>query len=103
MLITRSVDGVPIRLTVERWSYICRRHPELKDQQEKVLETVNQPGLIQKGDFSAKMAIRFYEHTPLTEKHLMVVYREMDPTDGFVITAYFATELVKWREVLWRP
>lgn len=29
--------------------------------------------------------------------------REIDPTDGFVITAYFARELVKWREVLWKP
>ena len=69
----------------------------------KVLETVNHPDRIQEGDFGAKLAVRFYSQTPLTAKHLLVIYREIDPTDGFVITAYFARELVKWREVLWKP
>lgn len=102
MLITKSVDGVPIRLTEERWQHIVDRHPEMKEQKAKVLETVATPDYVQKGDFDTKIAIKFHQGTPLTDKHLAVIYRETSPSDGFIITAYFATEPAKWREVLWR-
>jgi len=67
-----------------------------------VLETVNIPDYVQEGDFGTKIAVRFYHDTPLTDKYLAVVYREIGPSDGFIITAYFTTEPAKWREVLWR-
>lgn len=73
MLITKSVDGVPIRLTEERWQHIVDRHPEMKGQKAE-----------------------------LTDKYLVAVYREISPSDGFIVTAYFATEPAKWREVLRR-
>jgi len=38
VLITQSVHGVAIRLTTERWEHICHRHPDLRAQQERVLE-----------------------------------------------------------------
>jgi len=102
MLIARSKDAVPIRLTEERWEYICKRHPEMEDQQDKVLETVSGPDYIQRGDQGAKMAIRSYEKTPLSSKYLVVVYREIDGSDGFIITAYFTRKPADWREVLWK-
>ncbi|MCD6154930.1 MAG: hypothetical protein J7J22_04080 [Candidatus Verstraetearchaeota archaeon] len=102
MLIIRSVNGVPIRLTEERWQHIVSRHPEMKGQKAKVLETINAPDYIQRGDFGTKMAVKFYKGTPLTDKFLIVVYKETDRSDGFVVTAYFATKPAKWREVLWK-
>ncbi len=48
MLIVRSQNGVPIRLTEERWQHIVHRHPEMDDQRERVLETVAEPDMIQK-------------------------------------------------------
>lgn len=102
MLITRSRDGVLVRLTEERWRHIVDRHPEMKRQKAKLLETVSAPDCIQRGDFGTKLAIRFYQGTPLTDKYLVVVYKEINSSDGFIVTAYFATELAKWREVLWR-
>ena len=40
MLVIRSKNGVPIRLTEERWGHVGRRHPEMSDQKDRVLETV---------------------------------------------------------------
>lgn len=40
MLIVRSRNGVPVRLTEERWRHIVDRHPEMDGQREKVLETL---------------------------------------------------------------
>ena len=34
MFVTYSVEGVPVRLTDERWNHVCRRHPELNEQEK---------------------------------------------------------------------
>lgn len=60
MLITQSVDGVPIRLTTARWEHICRRHPDLQTQRRRVIETIRNPAEVLEGDFGAKLAARFY-------------------------------------------
>ena len=70
--------------------------------QERVLETISQPNQIQEGDYSTLMAIRFYTKTPLTSKYLVVVYREVQPDDGFVLTAYLASRLSARRKALWK-
>lgn len=102
MLITKSVHNVPIRLTEERWKHIRKRHPELKSYKDAVLDTVNRPDLVQKGDHGAMLTVRFYQITPLSEKHLVVAYKEESKSDGFVITAWLASELAKWRETIWQ-
>lgn len=66
MLIVRSRNGVPVRLTEERWQHIVHRHPEMNNQCERVLETVAEPDMIQQGDFGELLAVRFYPETPLT-------------------------------------
>lgn len=73
MLIVYSQNGVPIRLTTERWRHIMQRHPEMAEQQDHVLETLAQPELIQQGDDSELLAFHFYPQTPLTSKYLVVV------------------------------
>lgn len=90
------------RQTEERWQHIVDRHPEIKEQQKETLETVSNPDYVQKGDFDTKIAVRFYPETPLTEKHLAVVYKQVSPSDGFIVTAYFTSEPARWREVLWK-
>ena len=102
MLVTYSAEGVPIRLTDERWAHVCRRHPEMQAQDGKVLETVRLPEMILRGDYGEKLAARFYKTTPLTSKFLVVAYKELG-TDGFVVTAYVARRLADWREILWKP
>lgn len=102
MLVTYSTEGVPVRLTDERWAHICRRHPEMQGQDSKVLETVRSPKMVLQGDYGEKLAVRFYRTTPLTSKYLVIAYKEVSATDGFVVTAYFARRLAEWRKILWK-
>ena len=76
---------MPVRITDERWEHICRRHPEIEEENGKVLETITNPDIIQRGDRNELMALRFYEQTPLSPKYLVVVYREVSSTDGYKI------------------
>lgn len=73
----------------------------MEDQKEKVLETISDPDTICHGDFGEYLAIRLYPKTPLTKKHLVVVYKETASNDGFVLTAYFSTEPSKRRKTVW--
>ena len=103
MIVTYSKNAVPIRITRERWNHIARRHPEMRDQQDKVIETISTPDSIQGGDFGELIAVRFYSKTPLTRKHLIVVYKELSGQDGFVLTAYFTITPSKRRTIIWKP
>ncbi len=103
MIIVKSKNNVSIRLTTERWKHIIARHPEMDNQKEHVLETISNPHLIQQGDFDELIAIRFYDKSPLTSKYLVVIYKEVGETDGFVITAYFSTKPSERRKTVWKP
>ncbi|MBT9163865.1 MAG: hypothetical protein DDT24_00785 [Chloroflexi bacterium] len=102
MLIVRSRNGIPVRLTEERWQHIVHRHPEMADQRERILETLSEPDMIQRGDFGELLAIRFYPETPLTRKFLVVVYRELSPDEGFILTAYLTTRPSAGRVTIWK-
>ena len=45
-----GAEEVPIRLTTERLNHIARRHPEMADQEGKILETITSPDYVQEGD-----------------------------------------------------
>jgi hypothetical protein len=97
-----SVNGVPIRLTRERLSHIYQGHPELEGCEDMIRETLSNPERVLEGDGGALMAVRKYRTTPVgSNKFLVVVYKEQGD-EGFVITAYFARRLPKWRRVLWQ-
>jgi hypothetical protein len=102
MLIVYSTQGVPIRLTDERWQHITRRHPEMSSLRDWILETVAEPELIQRGDFGELLAVRFYVETPLTSKFLVAAYREISAEDGFIVTAYLTRQPSSRRIVLWK-
>ncbi len=102
MIIVKSRNNVSLRLTNERWNHIAQRHPEMDGQKERVLETVTEPDLIQQGDFGELIAIKFYEKTPLTSKYLVTIYKEVVDTDGFIITAYYASKPSERRKTLWK-
>jgi hypothetical protein len=44
-----SVDGVPIRLTEERWFHIVENHDDMAGHYDDVLETVADPALVLPG------------------------------------------------------
>jgi hypothetical protein len=80
----RSKNGVPIRLTEERWSHIMDEHRELEGLELAVLETVSDPERVLAGGAGELLAVRTHE----PGKWLVVAYREIEDDDGFVITAF---------------
>lgn len=75
----------------------------MADQQERILETVNQPDYVQEGDSGTLIAVKSYPTTPLSQKSCAVVYRELNDGDGFVVTAYFTSRPATWRRIVWKP
>ena len=69
---------------------------------ESVLETVNDPEVIQMGDFGELLAVRYYGKTPLTSKYLVAAYRESGTDDGFILTAYLARRPSARRNTIWK-
>ena len=65
-------------------------------------KTVESPDFVQQGDYGTLIACKFYPHTPLTSKYLIVVYKEIDKTDGFILTSYFTNQPNKNRKTLWK-
>ena len=97
-----SHDGVPVRLTDERWAHIVRRHPEMGPLRAEAVETIERPDLVQAGEAGTLLAIRWLATTPLTAKFCVVVYRETSRDDGFVLTAYLTRRPSTTRSVLWK-
>ena len=58
MDITYSVNNVPIRLTYERWFHITENHDDLSSYYFEVLETVESPELIVRGNKGALKAAK---------------------------------------------
>jgi len=92
-----SVNGVPIRLTDERWEHIVYRRPEMASFIEAVLEAVGNPEYILRGYKGALIAVTHLGG----RSYLNVVYRELSKMDGFIITARIAGHLDK-SKIRWR-
>jgi len=97
----RSKNGVPIRLTIERWIHITEEHSEMAGYYFEVLETLENPETIYEGKLGEYIAIRKVQK----EKHIVVIYKELDKNDGFVITAFLTKkkkQFEKRRKKLWQ-
>jgi hypothetical protein len=84
MDVARSKNSVPIRLPQERWLHITEEHSEMAGYYFEALETVEEPEAIYEGKADECLAIREVERG----KYIVVVYREINRDDGFVITAF---------------
>lgn len=91
-----SVNGIPIRLTPERWEHIVSNKPYMVAYYDRVLDAVERPTWVLQGYAGASVAV-----LPLAKhEYLHVVYREVSETDGFIITAFIARKVNK-RAILW--
>jgi hypothetical protein len=62
-----------------------------------VLDTVDRPDLIIPGYRGSLIAIRGYGR----RRYLCVIYREVAPDDGFIITAYFSQHSNR-KKAIWK-
>lgn len=99
MDIIQSKNGVPIRLTDERWFHIVEEHSEMAGNYFEVLETIENPQAIYEGKAKELLAVSEIE----PNKYLVVVYKETSNEDGFVITAFLTSKIkkIERRKMLW--
>lgn len=99
MDVVQSRNGVPIRLTEERWVHITEEHSEAAGYYFDVLETVEEPEAVFEGAFGELLATKEME----PGKYLVVVYRETSRQDGFIVTAFLTRriEQIERRRKLW--
>ena len=99
MDIVISTNGVPIRMTAERWVHIIENHDDLAGRYDDILNTVEEPDYVIEGYQSAMIALQQFKKG----KFLAVVYKEVSKQDGFIITAYFTNKLMLEKEkILWK-
>ena len=95
-----SINGIPIRLSDERWRHIVEHHDDLAGHFHDVLETVASPEAVYEGDAGELLAVSMLRGSRV----LVVVYREVDRDDGFVITAFFTSRVrqIERRRLVWK-
>ncbi len=97
MELAHSINGVPIRLTYERWYHITENHDDLASHFHDVLEAIQKPDFVVRGKKGSLKATRKIGK----KKWLIVIYKEVSKRDGFVITAYFVDTKPKGK-IIWR-
>ncbi len=85
-----SINGVPVRLLAERWSYTNACFDD-------VLATIEQPDYILRGPQRTQIAVRRI----VGGRYLQVRYRELSRREGFVISAIISPSLDELA-VIWR-
>jgi hypothetical protein len=93
-----SKNGVPVRLSDERWAHITEEHCELAGLRLEVMEAIAKPERVLAGGAGELLALRETE----PGKWLVAVYREFKD-DGFVITAFLTRRraALERRRQLW--
>lgn len=98
MSVAISKNGVPIRLTEERWFHIVENHDEMAGFFDEVLSTVEDPDFVIQGHGDAVIALR----TIGRKKFMSVIYKEIGQEDGFVVTAFLTRKVrIEKEVVLW--
>lgn len=97
MDIAYSVNGVPIRLTEERWFHIVENHDDLAGHYDDILNAIESLDFVLRGYKGAQIAIKGIAR----RRYLAVVYKELNKNDGFLLSAYITTKIKKGF-IIWR-
>ena len=95
--IAHSVNGVPIRLTQERWEHILDSHPGLASYRETILDAVENPDYILASRRGALAAVVVLGR----KAFLHIFYVEKSRRDGFIISAWMKEKMDKTK-IVWR-
>jgi hypothetical protein len=96
--IAYSVNGVPIRLTEERWEHIVNNKPYMESYYERMLDAIEKPTCVLRGYAGSLVAVLSVGR----QRYLHVIYKEVSQEDGFIITAFVARKynrkLIVWSQ-----
>lgn len=101
LAITISRNNVPIRLTEERWQHILLTHLEINPNDvSKVMNIISNPDFILQGSKGELLAVK---ETSSNKAWIVVPYKEVSQEDGFILTAYFTSDLfwLRKKEIVW--
>ncbi len=96
MEVVYSINGVPIRLTAERWEHIVSNKPYMYSYEDALLQAIEQPSVVLRGYAGSLIAVSALSR----DNYLHVVYKEVNDEDGFVVTAYVARKYNR-DQVIW--
>lgn len=96
MEVVYSINGVPIRLTAERWEHIVSNKPYMYSYEDALLQAIEQPSVVLRGYAGSLIAVLALSR----DNYLHVVYKEVNDEDGFVVTAYVARKYNR-DQVIW--
>jgi hypothetical protein len=91
LLVTISVNRVPIRLAPRRWA-------QLGVYYDEILDTVARPDYVFMDSWGDLVAVRDLGGT----RCLQVTYREVSREEGYIISSSYATKWVGPGRVVWR-
>ena len=88
-----SRRGKRSRLTRPPCIHILNQHEEMKNQTEKLRETLQSPEFIAYNESEDTYRYyKFFPQTPVSQKHLLVHTKHLND-DGFIITAFFLSKI----------
>jgi hypothetical protein len=92
-------SGVRVRLTDERWGHIVENHDELAGRLDEVLDSVADPDIIVSGAAEELLAVK-----RIDDKWLVVVYKEISSSDGFIITSFISSRIqyILKKRTIWK-
>ena len=94
-----SLNNHKIRLSNERWFHITEGHSEIAGYYYEILETISNPEFIYQGRQDELLAVKQLE----SNKYLVVIYKEIEDKNGFVITSFLTTKInyLKNKKLIW--
>jgi len=101
-MIFKDVRNRNIEYTLIRQQHIEEQHPIMREQIDKLQETLTNPDKIVRSntDPNVELFYRHYKITPVTEKYFCIVVKIL-PDNYFIITMYF-TDKIKRGDILWK-
>lgn len=90
-------------MTDERWRHITTGHPETADYLFEILETIQNPEIVYQGNEGGLIATKSFPD--LSDKFVVVIYKEVTEKDGFILTAYVSNKRQEFEKktIAWKP
>lgn len=89
-----------VRLTRTQWDHTVFRHRELKGQEEKIIQTLQEPEIVLYSQTDDNYQYyRYYPNTPVNGKYLLDIVKHLN-NEGFVITVFFLRKIKEKGKVM---
>ena len=101
MIYVRAVRDILVTMSGRRMNRLFAGHPETELFRQRIVETLEEPALIQEGDDGTYMAVRSYPESVGSIRFFVVIFRLFKSGKGTVVTAYYTRKPSSDREVVW--